>query len=41
MGVINFMEDSEEIVNEIKSYATGQPMLVIVDDFIGSSSLKS
>ena len=40
MGV-NFMEDSENVVNEIKSYAKGQPMLVTFDDLIDSSSLKS
>ena len=39
MGV-NFMEDSENIVDEIKSHAKGQPMLGIFDDLIDSSSLK-
>ena len=40
LGVI-FIEDSENIVDEIKSYATGRPMVVIFDDLIDSSSLKS
>ena len=37
---VNFMEDSDNIVNDIKSSVSGQPMLVIFDDLIGSSSLK-
>ena len=37
---VNFMEDSDDIVNDIKSSVSGQPMLVIFDDLIGSSSLK-
>merc|ERR1711954_209751 len=37
---VNFMEDSDNIVNDIKSGVTGHPMLVIFDDLIGSSSLK-
>ena len=37
---VNFMEDSDNIVNGIKSSFSGQSMLVIFDDLIGSSSLK-
>merc|ERR1711954_322612 len=37
---VNFIKDSDEIVNDIKSSVSGQPMLVIFDDLIGSSSLK-
>ena len=37
---VNFMEDSDNIVNDIKSGVSGHPMLVIFDDLIGSSSLK-
>ena len=40
MGV-NFMEDNDNIVDDIKSAVSGQPILVIFDDLIGSSSLKS
>ena len=40
MGV-NFMEDNDNIVDDIKSTVSGQPILVIFDDLIGSSSLKS
>ena len=40
MGV-DFMKDNENIVDEIISHAKGQPMLVISDDLIGSSFLKS
>ena len=40
MGV-NFMEDNDNIVEEIKSTVSGQSILVIFDDLIGSSSLKS
>ena len=36
---INFMEDNENIVDRIKSFAGGQPILVIFDDLIGSKSL--
>ena len=32
---------NENIVEIVKTCATGQPMLVIFDDLIGSSSLKS
>ena len=32
---VNFMEDSDNIVNGIKSSVSGQPMLVIFDDLIG------
>lgn len=38
---VNFMEDNDNIVNDIKSTVSGQPMLVIFDDLISSSSLKS
>ena len=31
------MKDNDDIVNDIKSSVTGQPMLVIFDDLIGSS----
>ena len=34
------MEDSKNIVDESKSYVTGQPMLVVFDDLIDSSTLK-
>merc|ERR1711954_306817 len=37
---VNFMEDSDNIVNDIKSSVSGQPMLVIFDNLIGSLSLK-
>ena len=40
MGV-NFMGDNDNIVDDIKSTVSGQPILVIFDDLIGSSSLKS
>ena len=40
MGV-NFMEDSGNIIDEVKSCASRQPMLVVFDDLIDSSSLKS
>merc|ERR1712101_2812 len=36
---INFMEDNEKAVENIKSTARGQPILVIFDDLIGSKSL--
>ena len=40
MGV-NFMEDNDNIVDDIKCTVSGQPILVIFDDLIGSSSLKT
>ena len=36
---INFIQDNENIVDWIKSYAGGQPILVIFDDLIGSKFL--
>lgn len=36
----SFKEDNENSVDDIKAYATNQPMHVIFDDLIGSSSLK-
>ena len=36
---INFIEDHENIVDQIKSSAKGQAILVIFDDLIGSNSL--
>ena len=36
---INFMKDNENIVDEIKSTAKGQAILVVFDDLIGSTSL--
>ena len=39
--VVNFMGDSENIVDEINSYAAGKPILLIFGDLIGSSSLES
>merc|ERR1712082_320246 len=38
---VNFMKDSENIIDNIKSAAKGQPVLVIFDDLIGSKSLKN
>ena len=38
---VNFMEDNDNIVDDIKSTVSGQSILVIFDDLIGSSSLKS
>ena len=38
---VNFIEDNDNVVNNIKSSVSGQPMLVIFDDLIGSSSLKN
>merc|ERR1711954_74155 len=35
---VNFIEDNDNVVNNIKSSVSGQPMLVIFDDLIGSSS---
>merc|ERR1712081_46978 len=37
---VNFMKDSENIIDNIKSTAKGQSVLVIFDDLIGSKSLK-
>ena len=37
---VNFKEDHDNIVDDIKSSASGEPMLIIFDDLIGSSSLK-
>ena len=34
---VNFIEDNDNVVNNIKSSVSGQPMLVIFDDLIGSS----
>merc|ERR1711954_88228 len=38
---VNFMEDNDNVVNDIKAGVNGQPMLVIFDDLIGSLSLKN
>merc|ERR1711954_157810 len=38
---VNFMKDSENIIDNIKSAAKGQPVLVIFDDLVGSKSLKN
>merc|ERR1711954_637307 len=38
---VNFMEDNENIVNNIKSSVTGESMHVIFDDLIGATSLKN
>ena len=38
---VNFMEDNDNIVDGIKSTVSGQPILVIFEDLIGSSFLKS
>merc|ERR1712081_87381 len=38
---VNFMEDNDNVVNNIKSSVTGESMLVIFDDLIGSTSLKN
>ena len=38
---VNFKPDYDNMVNDIKSSVSGQPMLVIFDDLIGSSSLKN
>ena len=35
------MEANDNIVDDIKSTVTGQPILVIFDDLIASSSLKN
>ena len=35
------MEENDNIVDDIKSTVSGQSILVIFDDLIGSSSLKS
>ena len=37
---VNFKEDHDNIVNDIKSNITGEPTLIIFDDSIWSSSLK-
>ena len=37
---VNFKVDHDNIVNDIKSSVSGEPMLIIFDDLIGSSSLK-
>ena len=37
---VNFKEDHNNIVNDIKSSVSGEPTLIIFDDLIGSSSLK-
>ena len=34
-----FMQDDKNIVDKIKEYATGVPMLVVFDDMINSASL--
>merc|ERR1711954_473448 len=38
---VNFMEDNDNVVNNIKSSVNGESMLVIFDDLIGSSSFKN
>ena len=35
------MEDNDNIVNTIKSSVSGQSILAVFDDLIGSSSLKT
>ena len=35
-----FLEDQKDIVDKIKEYATGSPILVVFDDMINSSSLS-
>ena len=35
-----FLEDEENIVNKIKEYANGNPILVVFDDMIDSKSLS-
>ena len=37
---VNFMKDSENIIDNIKSAAQGKPILVVFDDLIGSNSLQ-
>ena len=37
---VNFKEDHDNIVNDIKFSVSGEPTLIIFDDLIGSSSLK-
>ena len=37
---VNFKVDHDNIVDDIKSSVTGEPMLIIFDDLIRSSSLK-
>ena len=37
---VNFKEDQDNIVDEIKSNVSGKPILIIFDDLIGSSHLK-
>merc|ERR1712081_32043 len=37
---INFMEDNDNVVSNIKSSVTGESMLVIFDDLIGSAQPK-
>ena len=37
---VNFKKDYDNIVNDIKASISGEPILVIFDDLIGSSSLK-
>ena len=37
---VNFKVDHDNIVDSIKSNVTGEPILIIFDDLIGSSSLK-
>ena len=38
---VNFMEDNENIIQNIKSTVSGQSILVIFDDLIGSNSLQN
>ena len=38
---VNFMRDNENITENIKSAAQGQPILVVFDDLIGSNSLEN
>ena len=35
-----FLEDQKDIVDKIKEYATGAPILIVFDDMINSSSLS-
>ena len=37
----NFIEDNDNIVDDIKSGVSGQPMLIIFDDLFDSSLLKN
>ena len=36
-----FIEDGENIVERIKEYVTGNPLLVVFDDMINSKSMSN